>query len=280
MKRLGLLLALLLCASSLQAQCLLRQSTAGQEISLGPFLLSTDGDTAQTALSIANTDIRVKKGAANWASKNSGGATHEENGNYFTTVDNIDSSAVGILEFFIHKAGALAVWKTCFVLEANEYDSLVGAAVKSANLTQWLGGTPGALVSGRPDVSVGAVATNGIDAGGLSAAAVTKIQTGLYVIQKGVAFNNYEFKLRNADGTAYTAGTFSNVVCKRLLDGGTLSACAATTQASIIHKGNGTYIMNISAADMTANSMWLRVEGPNCASTANNCWEAYITPQH
>ncbi len=48
------------------------QTTAGQEIPLGPFLDDTDGKTAETGLTIANTDIKLwKTGATSLVSKNS-----------------------------------------------------------------------------------------------------------------------------------------------------------------------------------------------------------------
>jgi hypothetical protein len=52
----------------------LRQSTASQEILLGPFVDSTDGVTAETGLTITNTDIKLWKGGTTAeANKNSGG---------------------------------------------------------------------------------------------------------------------------------------------------------------------------------------------------------------
>ena len=39
----------------------LRQSTASQEIPLGYFVDSTDGNTEKTGLTIANTDIKIWK---------------------------------------------------------------------------------------------------------------------------------------------------------------------------------------------------------------------------
>jgi hypothetical protein len=62
----------------------LRQSTASQEIPLGPFVDSTDGNTAETGLTIANTDIKLQKaGATAQVNKNSGGATHIATGDYY-----------------------------------------------------------------------------------------------------------------------------------------------------------------------------------------------------
>jgi hypothetical protein len=55
----------------------LRKSTASQEVLLGPFLDDTDGKTAETALTINATDIKLwKRGGTTESNKNSGGATH------------------------------------------------------------------------------------------------------------------------------------------------------------------------------------------------------------
>jgi len=102
----------------------LRQSTAGQEIPLGYFLDSTDGNTEETGLTIANTDIKLWKfGATTLANKNSGGATHISNGLYYSVLDATDTDTLGSMVVFIHVAGALAVKVECCVLTANVWDS-------------------------------------------------------------------------------------------------------------------------------------------------------------
>ena len=104
----------------------LRQSTASQEISLGQFLDSTDGNTEENALTIANTDIKLRKcGTTTLANKNSGGATNISNGVYHATLDATDSNTLGLLEVYVHVAGALATKATYIVLPAATYDALV-----------------------------------------------------------------------------------------------------------------------------------------------------------
>jgi len=77
----------------------LRQSTASQEITLGPFLDDTDGKTAETGLTIANTDIKLwKSGGTTESDKNSGGATHIAGGRYYAVLDATDTNTVGMLE--------------------------------------------------------------------------------------------------------------------------------------------------------------------------------------
>ena len=105
----------------------LKQSTASQEVPLGYFVDSTDGNTEETVLTIANTDIKLwKAGATTLANKNSGGATHIANGLYYCVLDATDTGTLGSLIIFVHVSGALAVKVECVVLAANIYDSLIG----------------------------------------------------------------------------------------------------------------------------------------------------------
>lgn len=119
----------------------LKQSTASQEIPLGYFVDSTDGNTEETGLTIANTDIKLwKNGATTLANKNSGGATHISNGVYYAVLDATDTNTVGPMVVFVHVSGALAVRVECHVYEEAIYDALFGASATGllpANVTQW-----------------------------------------------------------------------------------------------------------------------------------------------
>lgn len=104
----------------------LRQSTASQEILLGPFLDDTDGKTAETGLTIANTDIKLwKEGGTTESNKNSGGGTHIAGGRYSAVLDATDTDTLGKLEVNVHVAGALPVRREFMVLSTKMYDSLV-----------------------------------------------------------------------------------------------------------------------------------------------------------
>ena len=95
----------------------LRQSTASQEILLAPFVDSSDGNTAETGLTIANTDIKLwKHGATTEANKNSGGATHIAGGRYYAVLDATDTNTLGQLEINVHVAGALPVFRRYQIL--------------------------------------------------------------------------------------------------------------------------------------------------------------------
>ena len=150
---------------------LLRQSTASQEVPLGYFLDDADGNSEETGLTIANTDIKVwKAGATTLANKNSGGATHIANGIYYAVLDATDTNTLGPLVIFCHVSGALPIRVECLVLAANVYDSLVAASdnlqVHAAEMSNDL-------------ITAAVVATGAIDADALASDAVTEIQNGL-----------------------------------------------------------------------------------------------------
>ena len=107
----------------------LKYATASQEIPLGYFLDSTDGNTEETGLTINNTDIKLwKNGASTLANKNSGGASHISNGIYYATLDDTDTNTLGALIIYVHVAGALAVRVECCVYPAAVYDSLIAGS--------------------------------------------------------------------------------------------------------------------------------------------------------
>lgn len=105
----------------------LKQATASQSRLIGPFLNDTDFKTAETGLTIANTDVKLSANGAASANKNSGGGTHRVNGMYGFTFDATDTANVGQLAVSIVVAGALPVWDCFTVLEESVYDSLFGA---------------------------------------------------------------------------------------------------------------------------------------------------------
>lgn len=109
----------------------LRQNTASQEIVLGPFLDSSDGDATETGLTIANTDILLHKtGGTTLPTKTSGGATHISNGIYYAVLDATDTNTAGSLTIFCHVSGALAVKLECTVYPEPIYDAnFVGSMI-------------------------------------------------------------------------------------------------------------------------------------------------------
>lgn len=107
----------------------LKYSTASQTVILGPFLDDSDGKTAETGLTIANTAIKLKKhNGTSDTNKNSGGATHIANGYYYTTLDATDTNTIGRLVISVNASGALPVWHEFVVYPAEAYDYLFAAA--------------------------------------------------------------------------------------------------------------------------------------------------------
>lgn len=200
----------------------LKQSTASQEVVLGRFVDSTDGNTEETALTIANTDIKLwVAGATTLANKNSGGATHIANGLYYCVLDATDTATLGSLVIHVHVSGALSVKQDCVVLAANVYDSLIGGGdVLDVSTTQF-NGTALTQSGGRPEVNVthaagtawnsggitaSTLATDSITSTALATSAITEIQTGLSTLDAagvrsavGLASANLDTQLTTID---------------------------------------------------------------------------------
>jgi len=133
----------------------LKQSTA-REIAMGPFVDQTDGFTAETGLTIAQADVRLKKNEGDWGQKNETTTlVHEENGWYRCLLNATDTDTLGILMVAVNESGALPVWREFLVVPANVWDSFLGADLLDVSVTQWLGtaaATP--TVAGIPEVDV------------------------------------------------------------------------------------------------------------------------------
>ena len=112
----------------------LRQSTI-QTIRFGPFLDSTDGVTAETALTVAQADRQLSKdGGAFAQSGETGNSTHDTDGWYSDDLTATDTNTVGELILQVVVAGSLPVWMRWYVLEESVYDDLFasGAALTQA----------------------------------------------------------------------------------------------------------------------------------------------------
>jgi len=136
---------------------LLKQSTAFT-FRIGPFVDATDGDTAETGLTIAQADIQISKngGAFAQTSASSPTTTHDADGWYQCPLTTTDTNTLGPLTVKIRKSGALVVWEHFMVVPAAVYDSLVGGSdTLPVDVTQWSGSnvaSPG--VSGVPNVNI------------------------------------------------------------------------------------------------------------------------------
>lgn len=199
----------------------LRQSTASQEVVLGYFVDSTDGNTEETGLTIANTDIKIwKSGATTLANKNSGGATHISNGVYYAVLDATDTDTVGGLVILVHVSGALAFRLEAHVLEEAVYDAFYAASALGyvanapVNVAQF-GGSNGTFASGRPEVNLSHIAG--------SAVSTTTAQLGVNVVQvsgDSTAADNIETAYDDTAGAVRWAG---------IVDQGTAQSATGTT---------------------------------------------------
>lgn len=137
----------------------LRQSTASQEVPIGKFVSTADGDTPMTGLTINASDIRLyKNGSSAAVSKNSGGASHDEAGVYIATLDATDTNTIGPLIIFVHVATAFYVKVECEVLDEAVFDVKYGTVKPqtTADAVASVTGNVGGNVAG----SVGSVTGN------------------------------------------------------------------------------------------------------------------------
>lgn len=168
----------------------LKKSTASQEIPLGMFVDSTDGNTEETGLTIGASDIKLwKNGATSLVNKNSGGATHMSNGIYYAVLDATDTDTDGPLVIFAHISGALYVRLECCVLAANIYDSLIGGTdLLQIDMTQILGtAVSSPATAGILDINVKNIANAAVN--------TSSAQLGVNVV--------------NAAGTAWGSGAIT-----------------------------------------------------------------------
>lgn len=125
-----------------QSMTILKQSTA-TDVIIGPFVDSTDGNTAETALTIAAADVLLSKnGQALTLKADVTACLHDANGMYNCELDATDTNTVGNIVLFVHVAGALAVRHEFQVVEEAIYDAMYAAAATGllpSNVTE-LGG--------------------------------------------------------------------------------------------------------------------------------------------
>lgn len=188
----------------------IRQATS-VDLPIGPFLDETDGKTAETALTITQPDIRLKKNGAAWAQKAAAQTlTHEEAGWYEVTLDATDTDTCGHLLVAVHESGALPVWCEFQVVEEAVYDafyaaSAIGYVTNAAVNVAQFGGSNGTFASGRPEVNTSHIA--GV------AVSTTTAQIGVNVVQistDATAADNLETMLDGTGGQSLTATFVGN----------------------------------------------------------------------
>ena len=146
----------------------LRQSTV-QTVLFGPCLDAGDGVTEETALTLAQADMRLSKDGGAFAQKNAtGNATHDSDGWYSTSLNVTDTNTVGKLILNVHQpANMLPVRETFYVLEEVIFDLFYDAASDG-------------------QVTVAAMGPGVIDAASIAANAITdaKIASAAFVAAK------------------------------------------------------------------------------------------------
>lgn len=125
----------------------LKQSTAATVV-LGPFVDSTDGVTAETALTISQADVRLSKNAGTFAQVNeSTSASHMENGYYSKALNTTDTNTLGRLTITVSESGALPIRQEYEVVTADEFDRLFASTGPIATLGIVARGTAQAATS-------------------------------------------------------------------------------------------------------------------------------------
>jgi hypothetical protein len=160
-KFLATLLVGVLFTFAAEAQPYLREDTASQVRSFGPFLDPADG-TAENGLTIDAADVRLKVNGAADVAKNSGGCTADVNGVYHCTFDATDTATVGELNVSACETGAVCVARTFWVLEEAVYDQLFAASATGAHAVSSGGILAASFAAGAVDAA--AIAANAIDA--------------------------------------------------------------------------------------------------------------------
>lgn len=270
----------------------LRQSTASQEVLLGPFVDSTNGDSEMTALTIANTAIRLwKEGATTEASKNSGGATHLSNGRYYAILDATDTNTLGKLEINIHVAGALATRREYMVLPGPVYDALVLGTDNLDVSTVQLAGQTVTAGAGVTFPSSVASPTN-ITAGTITTVTTTTNLTNLPSIPSGwltaagiaaSALNGKGDWNIGKTGYSLTQSFPSNFSSLSISAGGLVDMGAATTAgyvwdaATASYGTAGTYGALIETNLDAAVSSISAGSGPSAATIADAVWDEALS---
>lgn len=211
----------------------LKQSTA-TTVRIGPFVDDSDGKTAETALTIAQADVRLSKNGGAAASKNdTTSATHDENGYYRIPLNTTDTGVLGSLRLCVSKSGALAVWEDFTVLAANVYDSLIGGGDNlEVDVTYWKG-------SAAPANTGDAYARLGAPAGASVSADVAAIKTDSGAIKAktdGLNFTGTDVKATlDGEPVALSADQAVNVT---KIAGAAVSTSTAQVGVNVVSQAN------------------------------------------
>ena len=171
----------------------LKQSTAVTP-KLGPFVDSTDGVTAETALTIARADVKLSKAGGSFTQKTeTTSATHDANGWYGVPLDTTDTGTLGSLQISIQVSGAAPFFCYAVVVPANIWDSMFGSDILDVSVTQINGSAvststaqlgvnavqAGGTAWGSGAITAASIATDAITAAKVASDVTTEITSGL-----------------------------------------------------------------------------------------------------
>jgi hypothetical protein len=159
------------------------KNTASQKVGAG-MVTAADGSAFTGSITV---EVTLDGGTQATGTVGSGACTHEGNG-YHTYAPSQAETNGDLCAFTFHGTGAIPITKDYYTRAGDAFTRLgapAGASV-SADVAAIQADTdnlqtriPAALVSGRIDASVGAMATDVLTAAALNADAVTEIQSGL-----------------------------------------------------------------------------------------------------
>lgn len=189
----------------------LRQATSAQ-VNLGPYT-GSDG-VALIALSVNRAQIQLSKNGDTFAQKNNtGNGSHQIIGMYSAMFDDTDTGSLGRLLCVSSVGTALPVWHEYTVLPTSVFDALVlGSDLLQADLGQWRGTQPSALIAGRVDANAQVIGDSVITSAAYAQNAVDRlansvsglVDVGLW---RGVQPNNLI-----SNRVDVSAGAIQNVV--------------------------------------------------------------------
>jgi hypothetical protein len=196
---------------------LLKQS-APTTILLGPFVDETDGKTAETGLTIIQSDVQVwKEGGTSLNAKNDGtAATHAGLGYYYVPLNTTDTGTPGQLIVCVHESGALPVRHDFLVVKDHVYDTFTGSDFLQVDVKQIastgpaatkLAASAGTIVSGTVDDSANTPTTTVFEAADITEATADHyigrviIFTSGNLIYQATEITDYELVGANASFT-------------------------------------------------------------------------------
>jgi hypothetical protein len=232
----------------------LKQSTA-VTLTIGPFVSSSDGFTAQTGLALVQASIRLSKNGAAYAQKGDTTApAHQENGNYSCVLNTTDTGTLGVLRLHVNFTGALPVWLDMMVVPANVWDSLFGASVLNVNVNTIAANAITASAIQADAITAAKIADGAIDANTFAASAITATAIAANAITAAKVasgtITNATFAASAIDATAIAANAITDA--KVASD---VTIASVTGSVGSVTGAVGSVTAAVAVASLAANSI-------------------------